>query len=276
MRKLLVFDADNSLESLGSKEEQKKILGTTPVRCPSLHQLRDMLRSLVTAEFDKQEHEMFQEDTAGTEVVVNFNPKAKANGLWGIAIDTFSHMASTSTTRIITEVHGKADAFPIDLGVWGVLGQIGVALLEGIKNASFPVIMNCHVKEEDGPAGKIMVPDVSGQTRNKIPQVFDFVFYADKKTIDKKLTWIWDTSGSGRMAYGKVRNPVARDLIPDVIPQDFGFVLDVCQRCGITNPKILILANSGYGKTSALATVNGFYPPNFEQTNKEVTVNGIR
>lgn len=266
MRKLLVFDADNSMASIGDVNRQTHIFGTKPVRCTSLHKLRDLLVQLVDREVEDDRHEMFEGGTGGIEGIefaYTFNDLAKANGLWGIAVDTWSHMSSKSMASIVYKAHGEPFPFPIDMGCYGTLGQLAGSILRIIENANFPVIVNSHTKEQDAPTGKILLPDMVGAMRKRLPEAFDIVLYADKKKKNKQINYIWHTRGSGRMAIAKVRLPEVRAALDDQVPQDLNRIITLCEKAGKPDPKILILADTGYGKTSALATINGLVAPHF-------------
>jgi hypothetical protein len=297
MRKVLVFDADRSLASLGNEEQQVEILGTKPIRCPNLILLKKYMEALTKIEAVEDPHEMFG-DIEGVdqpkEYKLVFNNTAISNGLWGVAIDTWSHMASAQMDMIVkqrikrekaagklkegetkTDLANKSQFSKREFEDYDLLGQHGWHLMGMIKLADFPVIMNCHVKETDGPTGKIAIPDMQGSVKERIAQVFDIVVFSDKKSVDGREYYHWITRATGRLSAAKIRHPFVRERVGQDIAQNYDELIRICEKGGLHNPKILNLANSGYGKTSSLATINGFMPPNFNKVNNEVHANGV-
>lgn len=262
MRKTLVFDSDRSLASIGSPEFQDEVFGFPPVACASLFELQNHMLGLVTANEKPRVHPILETAT-GMDVVTTFNPKAKDLGLRVVALDTFSHAAKQSFRLIVKQIQGRDNPDHIDRGVWFQFRDHANRVLAGLAKMDFPVIVNCHTRREEGDTGDVLVPSVVTELRGDMPQYFDVVMFAGKKTVNKVTHYYWHTEGSGRYNIAKIRHPRVRARVPAEIPQDFNALLNIFEEEGKHDPKILVLADSGYGKTSALATLGGYYPPQF-------------
>jgi hypothetical protein len=267
-RKVLIFDADKSLEAISPNQERiVEVFGLPAVGCQSLEELRSMLISITELREKTEMHPLFDGPQKTKEMELVLNEKARASGLSVLAIDTMTHMARVSFRRIAKLVMGKEmDEVPrIEISVYGQFKDLGNRVLNMIKMAAFPIIVNVHSKSREGATGDVLMPGFSSSLSDDVGQYFDVVAYAKVINVDKKAVYRWVVEKSDMYPYAKIRSREVSEMLggQSEISQDFGALLDAYERSGKSDPKILVIAATNQGKTSALATINGYHPPLF-------------
>lgn len=186
-----------------------------------------------------------------TTIKYNLTEQAKKLELKGIAIDTMSHLFDQDK-RILEAVNKSGT---LELQDWGKLERYYSGLLAILAKLPVWVIVTCHITydKDQGGGGFYFAPKVSGATKDNLPQYFDCVFYTKTALAsDGKRTFAWQTApDNSRFAKDRL------DVLPSKIYQDYREVFTAYTTAGISNPKILVIGESGTGKTRSLATING-------------------
>lgn len=285
MRKTLVFDADRSLKVISPKEDVlTEIFGVPPVPCASMYELERYLRSMISFKPRLVDHPVLGPISAkgekGTTIYdVVFKEEVQKLGLWGIAIDTLSHMGNVTFRDMAKTVMGHElnEVKSVDRGLYMQYRDYGGRLLNLIKHTNFPVICNVHAKDVETTIGNVRMPNFISDLKKDLGQYFDVVVYSVfyRKDKDSPLEYGWRIEKTEYYGYAKIRVREAHEMLGfrEIIPQDFGLLIDAHEKVGEMAPKILVIADTSQGKTSALATINGYYPPDFNK--KELTTNNV-
>lgn len=255
-RKFIAFDTDNSMSSIGGVKEQEEVFGIRPISIVGgCGQLRSYLKNLtipVKTPLSNQLIELFdmEEGLAGSEMSFQFNDKAKELGFTGIIIDTLSTLGFQERKRLMAEKKQTS----MNLQLWGDYGDSMMRLVNQLSMVDTTIITTCHIgrgKDENG--GPLDLPDLKGAAKEEIARFFDCIFYT-YVTRDNKggYSYMWQTRPDGRRIFAKDRLGVSQAIY---VPQDLGPILDGYESQGI-NPKILIIGDSGQGKTRSLSTIN--------------------
>lgn len=276
-RKFLLFDADHSLESIGSREQQAELLGVPPVRIGyGVDQVltyikgRDATSSkpkipaLIAQHEETEDHPIF--GPLPGEKKWAFTPTAQELGLTGIMIDTLSELAEQTKDRLIEE-HKKQE---MNRHLWTLYIDKMRRFYHFMSQLDVPVIMTSHIRRDEDEHGAPMdAPGVpAASTRQNTARYFTAVFYSrvDSNHKTGQTTYSWQTKPSTRYFFAKQRSGYNDDdPLPAYIPQNFNLVLDAYAEQGHDAPKILILGDSGQGKTTSLATINAPYDAEMAQ-----------
>lgn len=276
MRKLLVFDADKSLGAISDDPDYitEVFGGIPPLPCSDLENFYSVMQKLVEAKLVPTGHPAFTDEESPNVWRAVLNEKAQKLGLYGVAVDTMSHMGRVTFRNISYMVHKEKhlnEVASIDRGVYLQYRDYGNRILNMIKMISFPFIVNVHARKEDDGT---IAPDFISGLRGDFGEYFDVVAYARTRKVDGELVYSWRVKKDNAYQDAKIRHGRVREILgdPDEIPQDFDLLLSAYEETNYKAPKILIIAPTSQGKTSALATVNGYYPPQF--TKKELITNG--
>lgn len=255
MRKFLVFDTDNSMASIGGREEQKEIFGFPSQRVQhgvtQLMQLLGPLVEVVQKPLDPELVALYGDAAGGTEPVLTFKKAVKDMGIQGIIVDTISTLAFQTRAEIMNAKKVKSMSLPL----WGEFGDLFMRFINTIGNADFHVIATCHAsRDKDENGGPIEIPGVKGSSKDEVPRFFDVVGYTQvsrKRGTDDHSTYSWIMEPDPRRTYAKNR---LASLGP-VIDQNYDAILSQYEEKGRT-AKILIIGDSGQGKTTSLKTIN--------------------
>lgn len=257
-RKMLLFDADGSTASIGGEQVQREYLGfaSRPV-LRGVSEVRDYMIKLLSFEKVKVPDDIFPNEYQLVDKVT-FNEQAAGLGLNGWALDTLSVAAQQEKQQLhkqhkvrLLDERGRA--------IWGLFGDMILRFLSLILHSPGFVIVNSHTDFKESAIGTDMeLPAVQGRARMEIQKVFDAIFYTEVVPgLDKEEPrYLWRTQPTAERSQVKIRVPPGIEIPFDVlIEQDFAPVLDFYEGLGIV-PKILILGQSGTGKTRALTTIN--------------------
>jgi hypothetical protein len=248
--KALVFDIDHSLSTIGGKERQEQVFGLPAVPWSgTATDLGKKLNELLTIEEIKEEHPLLGE--IGVNAQLNFNQKFKEAGVNMLIVDTLTMLGSQERASITK----KAKLETMDMRSWGLYGDTMEKFVNMLSKCTFPVIVTGHVKRKEDEFGRpIEVPDLKGSITEACGRYFDVIAYSkvEKDSSNKKKTFSWIVTADNRYIFAKNRG----GHLPTVIPQDLSYILNAYASKGISNPKTLILGDTGNGKSWSLQTIN--------------------
>ncbi|MDP4194833.1 MAG: AAA family ATPase [Bacteroidota bacterium] len=248
MRTTLIFDYDKSLAAIGDDKKLTELFGLPPVRISNgLDETIDYIKKLVKKVKTKTTHPIF-DNMVETEAY-ELNPKAKELNLNTIIFDTISAMGLQE--RQVMKSKKKQDT--LDLRGWGLYGDAVNSFIFKMCSMPYTIIMTSHIDhDKDGEGQMLDYPALKGSAKNEIQKWFDVILYTRiNKDKDKITTYLWQTKPDERR--------LAKDrlgVLPEFMEQDFNLLLGKYAERGIHNPKILILGESGTGKTRSFETIN--------------------
>lgn len=248
--KALVFDIDHSLSTIGGKEQQEAVFGLPAVPWSgSASSLGNKLQELLSVNEVTEEHPLL--GTLGTTLTVEFNEKFKQAGVNMLIIDTLTMLGAQERSEIVK----KSKLETMDMRSWGLYGDTMEKFVNILSKCNFPVIVTGHVKRKEDEFGRpIEVPDLKGSITEACGRYFDVIAYSkvEKNASDKSKLFSWIVTADNRYKFAKNRG----GHLPPVIPQDISYVLNAYKEKGVHNPKILILGDTGNGKSWSLQTIN--------------------
>lgn len=258
--KALVFDVDSSLSTIGGRERQQEVFGLPAVPWSgSASDLgRKLVGDIVVANYIKDVDPLLGD--LGETMRVNFKDKFQEAGVNMLIIDTLTMLGSQERAQIIKESKGNN----LDMQGWGMYALKMEQLINMLSKCEFPVIITGHVKRKEDEFGRpIEVPDLKGSIENAAGRYFDVIAYSkvEKNAANNVRKYNWIVSTDSRYVFAKNRG----DFLPPVIPQDLSFILNTYKEKGVHNPKILILGDTGNGKSWSLQTINN----NTQQLNED-------
>jgi hypothetical protein len=249
----LIFDADRSLSTLGGPDAVKALCGGIPSIpvTEGFTSIRATFAKLFQKEKVKTVHPLAGEIE---EEKITLNKAATELKLQGIVLDTYTHAARQEMRQIAGINQKTRQPNQMELQQWGMFGTRNDVLLSLLKELPTWVICNVHLDyDKDGTTGQMMfMPQIGGSTKTMMAQFFDCVFFtkvAQNGTTARK--YLWDVAPTA--------NKMAKDRVSalgvEPIEQNFDVVLKAYASKGILNPKILVIGESGTGKTRALSTI---------------------
>lgn len=249
MEKFLIFDVDKSLAALGGKSQIIDLCGgiePLPVT-DGIMQIKGLLDKLFVTKVVERTHPLFE--TKFSERVCAQTELCVKQGLRGIVIDTISH--SFNQDKRILEKANKSGA--LEMQDWGKLERMYSAFLSLLVNLPVWVIVNCHITyDKDQSTGTFyFAPQVGGATKDNMPQYFDVVLFTKVARAESKKAYNWSTKAdSSKFAKDRL------DILPPIVEQNFAAILRAYREAGIQYPKIMVVGESGTGKSKALNTIN--------------------
>lgn len=259
MRNYLVLDADRSLATIGGNQGCEQRLGVPPVRITDVDSVLNKMLALFVKERIEKPHPLFPDQTE-VEERIGLNETAKAYGLDGIVLDTLSTVGtheSEAVKKLLDKTIGGTGVQFLDMQGYGVIKDRFIRLMHFIKELDFAFIVNAHVKKKEDDIGAITeVPDIPGSSATMLKRVFDIIVYNRVlKGPDGESVFRWQVQPDERRM-AKDRLDVLEHDENGYIEQDFDYLLSAYERGGVPHPKILVIGDSGTGKTRALATIN--------------------
>jgi hypothetical protein len=249
--KALVFDVDHSLSTIGGKDKQTKVFGLPAVPWSgSAKMLRDKLMQNVIQITRVPEIHPIMGDV-GSEVIITFNEKLREHGVNMMILDTVTMLGVQERAHLVKEQKLES----MEMRTWGLYGDTMEKLFNLFSKCNFPVIVTGHVKRKEDEYGRpIEVPDLKGSIETACGRYFDVIAYSkvSKDAKNKTKTYSWIVSADSRYIFAKNRG----DYLPSVIPQDISYIINCYKKNGVSNPKILILGDTGNGKSWSLQTIN--------------------
>jgi hypothetical protein len=114
------------------------------------------------------------------------------------------------------------------------------------------VTVNSHIQYDKNDLGQFLFhPAVKGSTKDSMLEYFDCILYTKVNNSNNRIQYLWQTRPDTQR-YAKDR----LDVLDPVMLQDFSILLSRYKEKGIANPKVLVIGESGSGKSRALMTAN--------------------
>lgn len=200
--------------------------------------------TLYTKKEVKTTHPMFPNTTVPS-IIYEPAQLAKTNGITGVVVDTVSHIFAQDM-RILESLRNTKQ---LEMQDWGKLERMYMGFFEGLKQLPCWVVVNCHSQyDKDGQTGSFYhAPMLKGSSRDNIRGFFDVVVFT-KTSADKK-SYTWQTfADNSRFAKDRL------GVLEPNMAQNFKTILEKYRAKGY-EPKILVIGESGTGKSKALTTI---------------------
>lgn len=250
MKTTLVFDYDGSLASIGGDEVLKRTFGILPIRInKGLDQTRTIVKKLVKPVRTLLSHPLIESETIESDGY-SLSERCSELNLDCLVFDTISALGFQERLQI----KHKRKIDTLDLRSWGMYGDNINTFVYNICSLPIKTIFNVHI-DRDRDVGEEIIeyPALKGNSKNEIQRHFDLILFT-RVTLNpktKESSFYWQTKPEeGRYAKDRL------NVLPAMIPQDFGYVFDQYEKAGIKHPNVLILGDSGTGKSRALVTIN--------------------
>ena len=246
----LIFDVDHSLASIGGDLQAEKLSAIKPIKVTNgSSQVIDVLSSLFIRKETDYEHPLLSKGIKRS--VYELSELAKNNKLEGIVIDTISHLFRTDMR--ILESKNKSER--LEIQDWGKLERVYNSLISSLIHIPSWVIVNSHITYDRNDLGQFLFfPQLKGSTKEFLGEYFDCILYTRVTNTNGRIQYMWQTKPDTQR-YAKDR----LDVLEQYIPQDFSLILHRYKEHGITYPKILVIGESGTGKTRSMLTLNKEY-----------------
>ena len=243
----LIFDVDHSLASIGGMKIAEKIASIKPIPINNgLNEVKDVLSRLFTKEDVDFEHPLLNESIKQS--VYKTSPTAQTHSLEGIVIDTISHLFRTDMRLL--ESKNKSER--LELMDWAKLERMYSQFISAITNLPVWVVVNSHITYDKNDLGQFLFhPQLKGSTKDFIGEYFDCILYTRVSNSNNKIQYLWQTKPDSQR-YAKDR----LDVLDPMMDQNFSTIIQRYRDKGIQYPKILVIGESGTGKTRSLTTVN--------------------
>jgi hypothetical protein len=241
----LIFDVDHSLASIGGISATKELCSLKPIQITGgLSEVRDVISKLFRKQHTDYQHPLLADKIEHT--CYKLSKTAEEYNLEGIVIDTISHLF-LQDMRLL-ESKNKAER--LDLQDWGKLERTYNQFISTLIQLPVWVVVNSHISYDKNDLGQFLFkPQLKGATRDFIGEYFDCILYTRIRNTNNKTYYAWQTRPDTQR-YAKDR----LDVLEQVMPQDFSILLSRYKEKGIANPKVLVIGESGTGKTRALLT----------------------
>ena len=242
----LIFDVDHSLASIGGETAAERISGIKPIKVTNgSSQVIEVLSSLFNKNEVDTQHPLLPKGIKSS--LFNKSDLAKNNNLEGIVIDTISHLFRMDMR--ILESKNKSER--LEIQDWGKLERTYNSLTANLIQMPIWVVVNSHITYDKNDLGQFLFfPQVKGATKDFLGEYFDCILYTRITNSGNKLQYLWQTKPDNQR-FAKDR----LDVLEQVIPQDFSMILKRYKEKGIEHPKILVIGESGTGKSRALLTL---------------------
>jgi hypothetical protein len=242
----LIFDIDRSLSSIGGPKSAESLSSIMPIQITNgLSEVTGVLSKLFMKEQVDYEHPLLKECIKQT--VFKSSSIAESYRLEGIVIDTISHLFRIDMR--ILESKNKSER--LELFDWSKLDRMYNQFITSLIQTPVWVIVNSHITYDKNDLGQFLFyPLLKGATKEWLAEYFDCIFFTKIKNSNNQVQYLYQTKPDSQR-YAKDR----LDILEQYIPQDLGFVISLYKRNGIEHPKILVIGESGTGKTKAIETL---------------------
>lgn len=246
----LVFDYDGSLASIGNDQTLLKCFGIMPIKIyKGLEQTKSVIKKLIKPVKTKLSHPLLDNEVVYEEGF-ELSERSKEMKLGCIVFDTASALGFQERNQI--KVNRHIDT--LDQRGWGYYGDNLNTFIYNMCSLPVKVIFNVHSDREQNSYGEVLeLPALKGSCKNEVQKWFDVILFTkviqDPKTKELQFCWITKPE-DGRFAKDRL------NILPSIIPQNFGYVFQKYEEAGIPYPKILVIGESGTGKSRALSTIN--------------------
>jgi len=241
----LIFDVDHSLASIGGITVAEELCSIKPIQITGgLSELREVISKLFRKQPTDYEHPLLKDKIEHTSY--KLSEIAEQYNIGGIVVDTISHLF-LQDMRLL---ENKNKAERLDLQDWGKLERTYNQFISTLIQLPVWVVVNSHISYDKNDLGQFLFkPQLKGATKDFIGEYFDCILYTRIRTTNNKTYYTWQTRPDTQR-YAKDR----LDVLDPVMPQDFSIILSRYRDKGIAHPKILVIGESGTGKTRALLT----------------------
>jgi len=241
----LIFDIDHSLASIGGITAAEELCSMKPIQINGgLSDLKDVITKLFKKEHVDYEHPLLSEKIKHSRY--KLSSTAESFELDGIVIDTISHLF----LRDMRILESKNKAERLDLQDWGKLERTYNQFISTLIQLPIWVVVNSHISYDKNDLGQFLFkPQLKGATKDFIGEYFDCILYTRIRNSKDKIEYLWQTKPDTQR-YAKDR----LDVLDSLMSQDLSTLLHRYNEKGIAHPKILIVGESGTGKTRALLT----------------------
>lgn len=246
----LVFDYDGSLASIGNDQTLLKCFGIMPIKIhKGLEQTKSVIKKLIKPVKTKLSHPLLDNDVVYEEGF-ELSERSRQMKLSCLVFDTASALGFQERNQI--KVNRHIDT--LDQRGWGYYGDNLNTFIYNMCSIPVKVIFNVHSDREQNSFGEVLeLPALKGSCKNEVQKWFDIILFTkiiqDPKTKERQFCWTTKPE-DGRFAKDRL------NILPPIIPQDFHFVFGKYEEAGITFPKVLVIGESGTGKSRALATIS--------------------
>lgn len=249
--KFLLLDADHSLSAIGGASDIVRMTGYPEVPINrGIEQVNSLMKKLLVQKVVKVSHPLFGETE---EIVYEPTPMAQKEELKGLALDTISVSFDQTLHRMTAPLKAGDPPRQLEMKDWGVISRFGMDFLLTMQKSPFWFIVNCHMgREKDGQSGIMFWgPQIKGSTAEQLNKFFDVVLYARVKSgKNGSAVYYWQTRPDPQ------RDAKDRMGVLDAeMAQDYSVVFQKYVEKGVTAPKILVIGESGCGKTTAFKTI---------------------
>lgn len=180
------------------------------------------------------------------QIMVAMNDKAKELGLDTIGIDSLSGAGEGIRLALIQD--SRFANMSKDL--WGKYAIRLSKLTAMIRDLPINVVVTCHIDYgEDELGTSIHFPAVKGSQKTDMLRWFDVIVYTH---VDDEGTISWQVKSSESRPFIRSRKPIPEWEKHEFVEPDFGPIYKAYD-----NAKILVIGDSGTGKTTSLLTIPG-------------------
>jgi hypothetical protein len=249
--KIIVYDFDRGLKSIGSDEQIEQHFGYKP---------RRFIKTKSAFEFFASIHKpgvIKTTDALGDVEEEYWRTKP------GIDIEVLDSITAFSANK---KKELKGTSSKVTLPQYGELGEAVEDLVLLLTRTDKHAIIISHVApEKDDDLGIIRyVPGLTGKMKEQVGRYFDIIAYTHVKSDPKnpgKKEYLWqvlaDERRDAKSRIDKISEYAAQNN--GCIPQDFELLFNLAE--GYPALKILILGNSGTGKTYSLKSLSKIQIP---------------
>lgn len=248
---ILVFDVDRSLASIGPAGLVNSSFGIEPLTVTDgLATVLTVLKQLTSSTTKTTPHPVLGVPVA--ETVYTLSPAAVKIGLNCIAIDTVSHLQRQDLRKL----EASHPTGQMEISDWGKIERSYGLFADMLNRLPLPVIMNCHISYDKDETGVFHYgPQLKGKAGDFIRGYFDVVMYTKvSRKKDNTLDYSWIVHPDNTK---KAKDRL--NALPALMPQDYGVIFKAYADAGYPNPKILVIGDSGEGKTRALLTAASYF-----------------
>lgn len=248
MPKVLIYDFDRGLNSVAPDDRIEEVFGFRPRRFIKAKSIRDT--------FDKL-HEMYikeTKDALGTVEEEWYRIRE------GVDID-FEILDSITAYQTQEKKDVKGNAEKLFLNDYGVIGEHIEDLVIKLTRTEANVIVIGHTKaQEDSDLGVIKyIPSMTGRMKEELMRHFDIVAYTIMETNREsgQRKYMWQLLADERRSAKSRLDTVSEWALKNkgLVPQDFDLLWKCIKEGSYSNVKMLILGDSGTGKTYSIRTL---------------------
>lgn len=247
----LIYDFDRGTKSLATDERIEQAFGYKPRRFIKTNSAFDLFYKLHKKGVKKSTDELgdVEEEYWIAKPGIDFE-----------ILDSITAFSALKKKEI------KGINVKLTLPQYGELGESVEDFIYLLTRTSNNVIVLGHTKsEKDDELGVIRyIPALTGRMANEAGRHFDVIAYTHVKTDGKTKTreYLWQILADDRYKAKCRIEPISDYAAKNggFMPQDFELLFKLANDAGYTDLKILILGDSGTGKTYSLRTLRNVLP----------------